>query len=268
MTFILKEKQQAMKKAAEEFATGSKIEDVMKKYNVSYASIYNALKRYNIQYKYTYGRTIFFNENYFETIDTEEKAYWLGFLFADGCIELSDKKCSTHNRLSIGLSVKDLTQLERFAKAIEMPVEQIRHIFPKHSYSCSEMVYLSCNSIKMCNDLKALNCTPQKSLHSVFPPIKQEYQRHFIRGYFDGDGCISRSFEITSDGHMLHQIQQILMSACDLKATQIRYRKHSYNLRYGGKLQLERIFHYLYDNATIYMQRKYDKFHSTVFTVS
>lgn len=268
MSFKMKEKQLQMRLAAEEFAAGEKIEAVMEKYHVSYASVYNALKRYNISYKYTYGRTIFFNEDFFHEIDSEEKAYWLGFIFADGCVCRSDKSCLSENRMTIGLSVKDEEHLAHFAETIGLSTEKIIHTFPKHSYSGSEMVYLHCNSTKMATDLKALNCVPRKTLHSEMPPIDESLYRHFIRGYFDGDGSIGRSFELTSDGNMLQNIQTILMENCNLNATKIRFRKNAYNLRYGGRRQLDRIYHYLYDDATVYLQRKYDKFHSIAFAIS
>lgn len=189
--FKLAEKQAAMKAAAEEFASGVPIDEVMQRHGVSYSSVYNALKRYDIKYKYTYGRTTFFNEDFFQTIDTEEKAYWLGFIFADGCISKSDSVVSSENRITLALSVKDEQHLEAFAKAINMPTEKIRHVFPKHSYSGSEMLYLYCNSIKMANDLKTLGYSPHKASHVEMPDIHEDFIRHFIRGYFDGDGCVS-----------------------------------------------------------------------------
>lgn len=262
-------KQADMKAAAEEFIAGAAIETVMKKYNVCYASVYNAIKKYNLDYKYTYGRTIFFNEDYFETIDTEEKAYWLGFIFADGSVGRTDKSVSSENRLTIGLSIKDKSTLEAFARAIEMPENKIFHVYPKHSYSQSEMVYLYCNSIKMINDLKALGCHPHKTTHTEIPDIAEELIPHFIRGYFDGDGCVSgKSFEITSDGFITHQMQRVFMSELGFRKTKIREYRNAFNLRYGGRNQLQKIFHYLYDNATVYMQRKYDKFLSAAFAAS
>lgn len=265
----LKEKQQQMLLAAKEFVNGAKIENVMAKYHVSYASVYNAIKRYNLDYKYTYGRTIFFNESYFEKIDTEDKAYWLGFIFADGSISKTDSKVSTENRLTISISVKDKALLQKFAECISMPQDKIRHYTPKNSYSCSEMVSIYCNSIKMVTDLKNLNCTPRKTFHSQMPPIPEHLIRHFIRGYFDGDGTISgNTFEFTSDGNILHEIQIILMNSLGYRKTKIRERKNAFNLRYGGHNQLQKMFHYLYDDATIYLQRKYDKFLSLAFARS
>lgn len=81
-------------------------DDVQKKYGICYASIYNTIKKYNLPYNKTYGRSIFFNEHFFHNIDTEEKAYWLGFIFADGSIIKTSKNMDKYNRLSICLSKK------------------------------------------------------------------------------------------------------------------------------------------------------------------
>ena len=80
------EKQKQMIAAAKEFIAGAKPKEVMEKYGVCYASIWNAIKKYNLPYDKTWGRTVFFNEQFFENIDTEQKAYWLGFTFADGSV--------------------------------------------------------------------------------------------------------------------------------------------------------------------------------------
>ena len=262
---ILKVKQQNMKLAAEEFSKGADIKDVMKKYNVSYASIYNAIKRYKIDYEYTFGRTIFFNQNYFDNITEEHQAYWLGFIYADGTIVRTDENVSAHNRLQIGLSIKDEEHLKLFAKYINYPIDKLIYYTPPNSYTSSSMCYIQCNSLKITSDLIKVGCIPNKTTHSFMPKIPQNLIKHFIRGYFDGDGSISRNFSITSEGNILHQMQNILMKECDLNKTKIPFRKNSYTLSYGGRQQLTRIYHYLYDDSTVYLQRKYDKFHTIAF---
>jgi len=270
MGFKMKEKQQQMKLAAQEFANGIPIEEVMNKYEVSYASVYNAIKRYNIDYNYTYGRTIFFNENYFEAIDTSEKAYWLGFIFADGSVVKTDKKVSTYNRLQINLSIKDKNHLEKFAQAINFPIENMFEHTPTTSYSCTPMVCLYCNSIKMATDLIKLGCIPNKTYGCNVPILDKNLYSHFIRGYFDGDGCISIKkvgqtsisgmYSFTSDEQFLLQLQQLLMENCNLNKTALYQEKNAVRLSYGGKQQLIRIYNYMYKDSTIHLQRKYDKF--------
>ncbi len=77
----LKAKQEKIRQAAEAFAKGMPKEEAEKTFGVCYASIYRAIKKYKIPFTYTFGRKVFWNEKYFDTINTDEKAYWLGFLY-------------------------------------------------------------------------------------------------------------------------------------------------------------------------------------------
>lgn len=267
----LKEKQKIMYDAAVAFVNGMPMNEVLSTYNVCYASVYNAINRFNIPYKKTAGRTIFFNDDFFHTIDTEEKAYWLGFIFADGAIIKTSKDMSEYNRLSICLSVKDEKHLQKFAEAIEYPTEKIKHCLSDGNYGMHELCYLRCNSVKMVRDLQSHNCHPNKTYISSYPDdIPPKLERHFIRGYFDGDGSISGSkaglFEITSEIYALERMQNTLMTNCALRKTKIANRKNTGRLCYGGKLQLKRIFDFLYKDATVFLERKYTKFLSYVFT--
>lgn len=268
----LQHKQKQMKKAAIAFANGTPMKEVLEEYGVSYASVYNAIKRYDIKYEYTYGRTIFFNQNFFNDINSEEKAYWLGFLYADGSVVKSDKNVSDYNRVQLALSIKDIDHLSKFAKAIDYPVENFSEYTPPNSYTSSRMVYMQCNSLKMASDLINVGCVPAKTSKLFVPEIPKNLIRHFIRGFFDGDGSIhafrrvnkmAGLFSITTcSNDFLYDLQTILMDKCGLNRTKLTHvqKKNAYLMCYGGRLQLIRIFHYLYNDSTIYMQRKYDKF--------
>ena len=122
------------------------------------------------------------NEDYFSVIDTEEKAYFLGYLYADGNIEQGSK------RFQLSLHVKDLKILEKFKQSL-LFTGPLRHIVNKN------MVSLRVYSLKMCKDLKNLGVVPNKGRILVFPNLDQVpvlYLNHFIRGYFDGDGHVRK----------------------------------------------------------------------------
>jgi hypothetical protein len=118
------------------------------------------------------------NIDIFQNIDTEEKAYWLGFLYADGCVH------SQENKIELGLAEKDYEHLNKFRNFL-----QIKN---KIAYRDSTKSYrLSFRSKKSKQDLIALGYIPCKSLLLHFPNSQQvpDYLiKHFIRGYFDGDG--------------------------------------------------------------------------------
>ena len=101
------------------------------------------------------------NHNTFEIIDTEEKAYWLGFLYADGCIS------KNQNIIQIALKRADKTHLEKFR-------EFIGNTNNKITYSKNTKSYRFCfNSKKIKQDLIKLGCIPAKSLTLKFPTEKQ-----------------------------------------------------------------------------------------------
>lgn len=120
------------------------------------------------------------DENYFKRIDTEQKAYWLGLLYADG--NVYESKGVTQ----ITLQNEDGYLLYKLAECLQ---------YDGKLYSDrGKYTKLIIHSIKMMNDLIKLGCVPRKSLILKFPTEEQvpkELQRHFIRGYFDGDGCIA-----------------------------------------------------------------------------
>ena len=119
----------------------------------------------------------------FEKIDTEEKAYWLGFLYADGSVG------SKEDKIELGLAEKDLKHIEKF--------KTFMNINNKISYREKTKSYrMSFRSAQCKQDLINKGCVPKKSLILNFPNENQVPKyliRHFIRGYFDGDGWFTNT---------------------------------------------------------------------------
>lgn len=120
---------------------------------------------------------------HFENIDSEEKAYWLGFLYADGYVSLKEDK------IELSLAEQDKNHIEKFK--IFMGIDN------KICYRKSSKAYrISFRSQKCKADLIKQGCVPKKSLILKFPSQEQVPQyliRHFIRGYFDGDGWFTNT---------------------------------------------------------------------------
>lgn len=207
-----------------------------------------------------------FNEYVFDSIDTEEKAYWLGFIFADGTISSSPlrEETKTQYQFELSLSSKDFTHLEKFAKFIEY----------KQSLFCDETrCRLSIYSKHLWQVLNVNGCTPQKSLTLRFPKVElfksKDLIRHFIRGYWDGDGCLTWSnkehtspeVSVLGTDEMLYSIisylplttKPILKILHPDKQSIIKY----FSLT-GEKAHI--ITSYLYNNSIISLQRKYEKY--------
>ena len=243
------------------------LKDVCNKYNISSATVYKYMKQHNIEYKNNHGRKNNFNEDYFESIDTEHKAYWLGFIYADGCVMNTGSGNTKINRLQINISNKDIELLIAFCKDINYDETKIQTYEPKGTYSTNLMSRLSINSVKLCSDLAKWGVHPNKTGKlNKLPKLSKELMPHFIRGFFDGDGCITNGpqFSIIGDYNFLSNLQTILMLNCKLNRTKLRDYPHKqcdiYDMQYGGINNCRKIYNYLYSNATIYLQRKYDKF--------
>lgn len=119
------------------------------------------------------------NQYFFDIIDTEQKAYWLGFIYADGNLY--------NNSLTISLQLCDLNHLEKFKKDIEF--SGVIYKLPKIN-KC----IITFSNKHLAKNIYNKGVVPCKSLILKFPTNKQvpdHLIRHFIRGYFDGDGGIS-----------------------------------------------------------------------------
>lgn len=207
------------------------------------------------------------NEEWFDNIDCEEKAYFLGFLYADG----NTKKDGT--RVTINLQEQD---------------KDILSIFSNFIYGCDKLYFrkkqretyqnqycLEISSSKINQRLTKLGCVPAKSLILTFPEwlINEELQRHFIRGYFDGDGCITiikskypqYSWDIMSTNNFCQSVNNILQKELNINfyintPYQKRGNQITTRLSIGGNRQVLKLTDWLYKDANFYLERKYQKY--------
>lgn len=205
------------------------------------------------------GRKYIFNENYFESIDTEEKAYWLGFLAADGGIN--------RRTLKINLNVRDKKHLEKFAIALNsnLTVKEI----PGTGYGKGTiMASLEINSIKMVTDLARHGIIPNKSLILKPPMLPSELECHWIRGYLDGDGSIipqlangNAQLSFLGTKEILRWIEYKLTNENNhaLYSRRKDNSKNSYQLSFSGIISILKYINFIYKDATIYLDRKYQK---------
>lgn len=200
--------------------------------------------------RYTY------NKDYFKTVDTEEKAYWLGFLFADGSI-MRNKKILTG--LALEISNKDLDHLKLFKKHInsDSPILYVKHkdINQPRLRLCSKELAI---------DLGNLGMIPNKSLVLTFPSLPESLIRHFIRGYFDGDGNLYINKEgkprlsFLGTYNFLKVLSNYLSSKTECNKATITTMGNSniFRIQYGGKNQVAKITKFLYKNSNISLVRK------------
>lgn len=225
-----------------------------------------------------------FDENYFESIDNEHKAYWLGFLFADGCIlEMISGGIKVPATIQISLSTVDIEIIEKFMQDIKL-CKKI--YFGEATCKNGKKPYcrIQVGSRKMCNDLVSYGCTPRKSQTLQFPIdyIPSDLIKHFIRGYFDGNGSVyfvermnfdkrrnksylTQSFCCNFQGTkaFLTEVEKILNRNCIITRPIRQGHGNVFSLDFGRRDAVYNFFHYIYDDCTIYLSRKYDKFIKT-----
>lgn len=208
------------------------------------------------------SRKYFANFSYFESIDTEQKAYWLGVLYADGCVSKKNN--------SLRFSSIDKEWIEAYKKDLECdgPIN-IEH----HSKFNKRIYKITIYSDKLVDSLISYGCVERKSLVLKFPKLPESLVPHFIRGYFDGDGCVySGKYLRNSDcktlrvlicsgsQSLLENMVKYLPVSCRL----VRQRQRIHPL-YEVVFSVEdskAFYSYIYTNATRFLQRKKDKFDS------
>lgn len=194
---------------------------------------------------------------------SEEMAYILGFITADGHI----RKNNYSYKLSFSIHEKDKDILEKI-NGILAPNNKL-------SYNKKEkMFYLSFASPHIYNDLLKLGITPLKTFKVTPPKIPKKYIRHYLRGYFDGDGCIyigKRSdmikqfpgVRIIGNLEMTEYIRKtfggITNSKLKVHITYSEYKKPMGNLYYTSKNAIK-ILDFLYKNSNIHLDRKFKKY--------
>lgn len=192
----------------------------------------------------------------FETINTEEKAYWLGFLYADGSVG------SKEHKIELGLAEQDLKQIEKFRDFIG--------IANKISYRSSTKSYRYSFRSESCKmDLIKQGCVPKKSLILKFPTKEQVPQnliRHFIRGYFDGDGWFTNTescFQagiIGTEDFIKGFLDNIEIQNKDNKIFTVHREDGAKRYVFGAYADVLNFLNWIYKDATIYLDRKYEHY--------
>lgn len=240
----------AVKIAKELGVTNSKVYWILQKNKVERRSNKENSRRYDL------------SQDFFETINTEAKAYWLGFMYADGYLSLSKEG---QKYVGMALSVEDKDHIVKFGESINSTYPVNVYITPtqfEHGIVTIEYARLRMTSEKMFSDLENQGCVQHKSLILEYPKreqVPQELIHHFLRGYIDGDGCYSvDNIKILGTYEFLQGINNEL----GYHLSVIKHSKHNdKNSGYLsiGKAKAKEMIPWLYKDATIYMDRKYTK---------
>ena len=243
--------------------------DIEKKYNLSTPTVIKILNGIE-----KYSKSIIFNpelkEDFFENIDDEYKAYFIGLLISDGNVFIDgNKKANRQASISITLDNNDKYILEDFKKIIKTNTK-----ISSDGRGCCQ---IAVRSNKMYEDLSKYGIIPNKSFKTYLPKLNNEMMPHLIRGILDGDGCINS--HLIKSGRFLHSIsfcgsKQLMNDISDFLFENLKLKTkpkvYTYKDRNLSEISIRNINDmfivgkYLYSNATIFLKRKYNKFNNFI----
>jgi hypothetical protein len=242
------------------------LKKVAESFGVSLRPIKRILKKNNIVLT---NRRYEVNHDYFENIDTQEKAYWLGFLFADGCV----RKTKSGSQLVLKLSTKDENHIKLFKKNVDSQHKVTYHknytISKKGTQSFSNNCIIRINSNKLVEDLIKQGCIPRKTFTIDKPIIDEKFYKDFIRGYYDGDGNFFYSEKtkmsvvtiVCASENFRNFLIEIISKIPNIG--KIHEDKKKYTIKIVNIVGIISFLDYVYQNSEIHLDRKkeyYEKY--------
>lgn len=237
----------------------SRIDDLANKLCRTRSAIYNRA------YKLGLHRAVYGNKELITSFDnwSENMAYCLGFIMADGCVHDGGKG---DRRLIIKLAYRDRSHLVQIKDFIYQDAK-IRIFYEKIKDRRYKQCALQICSKYLYNRLLDLGVCPKKSLVCKFPHIPEQFGRHFVRGYFDGDGSIYKlrgtnkwKTSFVGTAHFLNGIATLLNKHVGVEYKHPKcYKSKIYEIKYG-KSDSRKICDWLYQDSNIKLDRKYNKY--------
>lgn len=237
------------------------LDEVAKEFGLCRPTVSKILKEKNCK---LYTRQDLYNigvkENFFETIETEKQAYYLGLFIADGCV-YRFRKNTMFNILS--LQREDSYMVEQFAKDV---CATRKIVTDKRDGSRS----ITVTSNKMAYDLSKYGVIEDKTFMTYLPKIDKNLYSHLIRGILDGDGNIG--YRKTKEGRerwqiafcgsykLMSDIRDFLIKELNVYPIKISKEDSIFSIRWTSKSDFYLICNYLYVNSHIYLNRKYEIF--------
>jgi len=194
-----------------------------------------------------------FDERFFDKIDTEQKAYILGFLYADGNVY--------ENTLSLSLQKKDLEILKKIKKCFKFDGPL--------NFRSKGMIRLRIYSPRLCNELKKYGIEKNKTFRIKFPPpnLNKRLLKHFIRGYFDGDGGFcgnyrknkSFCFHFCGNKGFILNLQKYLVNRLKINKTVPKYFDNAIQIQHWGIKNVNTFSNFIYKESKLFLKRKRDR---------
>jgi len=245
-------------------------------------TVANVLREFGVEVGTAGSNSFILNESFFENIDTEQKAYYLGFIYADGNVRVTNRGLWL---FQMELEANDAYILEQLVEALQSK-KKVKDFANKEVYylpsslniirregrfdddkyrsKVSHTRSIHIYSKKIYDDLAKWGVNERKTFSLSFPNnLPDHLTRHFIRGYFDGDGSFTDSgcpkYVFYGQPEFLEGIHQALKKSLGVNDVTVFHKSTVSMLTYGSKKDVLNIFHYLYDDTNHYLTRKKNK---------
>jgi hypothetical protein len=225
-----------------------------------------------------------FNKNFFDKIDNEEKAYWMGFIWCDGYVCKRERNGNTHFEFKLDLEVGDIDHIYKFREALES-----NHPIKKYTYKSNFDETKESKVARLYISNKYFGSTLHSdyglianrfNVNKLINKIPEKLVRHFIRGAVDADGYLgkyiinaSRGDKIVKEEKMLialftykdlltfiqEHLLKVGLQQGELKTSKRHEGRDGYceELKYCGRTQVPKIIKYLYGDSSVYLERKF-----------
>lgn len=250
-----------------DYISGVEIPELTEKYDCNPNQIRKCLIDSNVKIRTRSQccRKYQINENYFDQIDNQDKAYILGFLYADGTNASNYSK--KYYRIDLTLQMRDAYILDRIRE--KLAYEKQYRIYTRKSDGRS-YARLEIKNKQIAIKLNELGILKNKTFITQFPKwLRKDLIPHFIRGLLDGDGCISKDLktvQFAGSDKMIDDLIDLFEEYLGFSAHAVRI-KHSPGISSVAIARIDRrvkLLNWIYENADLKLERKYDLYLKTL----
>ena len=244
------------------YLSGVSAKEIARRYNLpGKDSILGALKRQGVEQRPPSERNRLYkiDPTAFDVI-TPDAAYWWGFLYADGHV-------GREKTLQVALARRDRGHLEKLLIFLhsEFPIDDY---ISKNSFGNYPQSRIAPTERYLAKRLLSLGLSSPREFDKVMSNIPDSVIHHWIRGYFDGNGSVGEgngrpTIKFCATEPVCEWMRDQFAKHAGRNAQQKIY-KHCkspvYYLEYSGRLQMIEVYNYMYQDATVWLDRKYEKF--------
>ena len=259
-----------------------KLNKLAEKYSVCPKTIINKLNKEGKVSRLKYRQEVQ-KDDFFDYIDTEEKAYILGFYIGDGCILQGE---NDSKMLVIRIQKNDEELLHKIKEIISprLNITYVKERINRFGYESKSMCVLKISSRQIAETLEKRGLGFRKTYKqkSIVNYVPDNLMVHFIRGYFDADGCVSHTNgkriqngrEYTYNNYIWNIISKdiVILKEINNFLAKNDFHLNIYNDAKGcflisltNKKEFNDFYHFLYDKSSIYLSRKKEKFEEILY---